>query len=247
MPLPRTGTTLTMDPIGETAEAAEEFGPFGARDALHLLEEQGKQVSALVPDCVGLSLALLEHDVTLTLVATRQELAALDGVQYLFDGPCVEAVRADAVIDCPSRDVLDERGWHHFAQATAARNIASTLTLPIRRDGEVVGTVNLYAASQGAFTGLHHEIADIFGAWAPGAVTNADLSFRTRQAAEQAPERLRERLRIDFAVGYISASRDVTINEARELLSDAAARSGVSDEAIASVLFEMERQQYPDE
>ena len=52
-----------------------------------------------------------------------------------------------------------------------------------------------------AFDGLHREIADIFGVWAPGAVTNADLSFRTRRTAEKAPATMR----VDIAVGILMA------------------------------------------
>jgi GAF domain-containing protein len=235
-----------MEPIRETIEAVEEFGPFGAGDVLQLLVERGRQVRSLVPDCVGVSLSLLDHDVTLTLVATSAELAALDGVQYLFDGPCVAAVRTDEVIDCATRGVLDERGWHEFARATAARHVASTLTLPLRAEGRVVGSVNLYAASEAAFSTVQQDVADIFDAWAPGAVTNADLSFRTRDVAEQAPAHLRERLRHDYAVGYIAVSHGVSIDEARHLLRDAAQRSGVSEEAIADVLFEMEGDHEPE-
>ena len=64
--------------------------------------------------------------------------------------------------------------------------LLSTVTLPVLAGGAVVGSINLYAASAEAFVGHHEAIARIFDAWAPGAVTNADLSFSTRAVAEQA-------------------------------------------------------------
>ena len=93
-----------------------------------------------------------------------------------------------------ARDLLDEDTWHLLAMASAARCIVSTLTLPIVKDGRIAGAVNLYGASRQAFTGHHEALAEIFGAWAPGAVTNADLSFSTRRDAEEAPRTPAERV-----------------------------------------------------
>ncbi|WP_363321260.1 GAF domain-containing protein [Nocardioides sp.] len=95
---------------------------------------------------MGLSLASLEHGVTFTLVATRDDVAALDGIQYLFGGPCVDAAHTGEVMTFERGDtVLDEHGWQQFARATAAHAISSTLALPISEGERVVGTVNLYA------------------------------------------------------------------------------------------------------
>ena len=58
----------------------------------------------------------------------------------------------------------------------------------------VVGTVNLYAASRPVPSPVcARMLATIFGAWAPGAITNADLSFSTRDTAREAPQTLRDR------------------------------------------------------
>ena len=81
-----------MEPIPETTEAVEEFGPFDDADLLQDLRARAGEVQAFVPDCVGLSLSSSEHDVTWTMVATSEEIAVLDAVQYLDDGPCVHAV-----------------------------------------------------------------------------------------------------------------------------------------------------------
>ena len=119
-----------MEPIPETIEIDEEFGPFADADLLPQLRERSTHVRALVPDCVGITLASRVHDVTLTLVATSGEIAVLDAVQYLSGGPCVDALDADRVMTYPAGDdVLDEQQWHDFALATAAASIRSTLTL----------------------------------------------------------------------------------------------------------------------
>lgn len=230
-----------MEPIPESSAACDEFGPFADVDLLQQLSSRSDRVRAIVPDCVGLSLASCEHGVTLTLVATAREIALLDAVQYMSGGPCVDAVRAERVVTFAHGDGLDEEAWQHFARATAASGVASTLTLPILAGGAVVGSINLYAASTDAFAGHHEAIARIFDAWAPGAVTNADLSFSTRAVAEQAPRKLQQDLDVQVAVGILAAARGIGLEEALEELHDAARRAGVSKPDLAASLIEIER------
>jgi GAF domain-containing protein len=151
-----------MEPIPETVEAMAELAVASDDDLLAGLTERARLVRSLVPDCVGLSLASVEHGVTFTLVATSDEIAVLDAVQYAFGGPCVDAAHTDEVLEY-QRDgaSLGERDWQDFARATAASGIGSTLSLPILEGERVIGTVNLYAASPDAFTDRHNALAVI--------------------------------------------------------------------------------------
>jgi GAF domain-containing protein len=228
-----------MEPIPETFEALEEFGAYLYDD--DLLTELGRmaaQVREIVPDCVGLSLAYRQHDVTFTLVASDEITAALDALQYLDDGPCVTAVDEAQTIALSEGDLLDEGRWQLFARGTEAAAVASTLTLPIVVDGSVVGSVNLYASSSDAFDGKHRQVAWVLGAWAEGAIVNADLDFTTRRAAEDAPRLLFEATRIQVAVGILASLQDVSPPVARERLREAARRAGVSEAAVARLVIE---------
>jgi hypothetical protein len=231
-----------VQPIPESTEAVEEFGPFMDGDLLQQLRERSERVRDLVPECVGMTLSSRAHDVMLTLVATSEEIAVLDAVQYLYGGPCVDAMDADRVLTYPAGDaVLDERHWHDFARATAAVAINSTLTLPVLTEGAVTGTINLYAPSADAFDGRHEVLARIFDEWAPGAVTNVDLTFSTRKEAEEVPRRLRDDLRIQVAVGILAQRHSGDLEEARELLRAAALRAGVREADLAAEVIEIGR------
>ena len=105
-------------------------------------------------------------------------------------------------------------------------------------DGEVVGTVNLYAATADAFDDRHEELAHVLGAWAPGAVANADLSFETRRTAQNAPQILLDEMRIQVAVGILVASRNISVAAARTHLTSAASRAGVSETAFAKLIIQ---------
>lgn len=226
-----------MEPIPETVALLEEFGEFYDADLLGDLRRKAEAVEELVPELVGLSLAALEDGIAFTLVATDSVVAVLDAVQYLMGGPCVDALPAERVVQYDSDLPDDEGQWQTFAQMTAAKAVATTLTLPILdADKVVVGTINLYAGASGAFRGQHREIAEIFDAWAPGAVTNADLAFETRRTAEHAPQRMRALMRIEAAVGLLMSSRALDATAARELLVQAALRAGVTTERLAQTM-----------
>jgi GAF domain-containing protein len=176
--------------------------------------------------------------VTFTLVASDEQVAGLDGLQYLDDGPCVAAVEREQVETFVTEEVLGEDRWQIFARGTAAAGVASTLTLPIVVDETVVGSVNLYASTARAFDGHHEALARIFDAWAPGAVANADLTFETRRRAQEAPRLLLEEMRVQVAVGILVRSQGISASEARERLQDAAVRAGVSEADMAREVIE---------
>jgi transcriptional regulator with GAF, ATPase, and Fis domain len=229
-----------MEPIPETIKAIEELGPFVVEaDLLDELRQMGGQVMDLVPDCVGLSLASAEHGVTFTLMASERQIALLGAIQELagtigHETPAPEPAEADA-------GLLDERAWQLLAMTTAAQAVASTLTLPILRDNRIAGAVNLYGASRQAFTGHHDQLAEIFGAWAPGAVTNADLSFTTRHDAEQAPQRLRLESTVDQAAAIVAQVEGVSLGTAHRRILEAAQRAGITQEQLAEAVIRLRR------
>lgn len=225
-----------MEPIPETLEALREITSYlDEADLERQLRTAVARAEQVAPGLVGVSLALREHGLTFTLVATEEEIAALDAVQYLASGPCVDAIDLGHGIATPD-GLLSEQQWEHFARASAASGVQSTLTLPVLDGGVVVSTVNLYGREKDTFAGKHEVLASVFGAWAPGAVANADFSFATRRAAQEAPTHLRDAALIDTATGVLAAEREITVEEARAQLNDAARRAGVPVHRLAQVL-----------
>ena len=135
-----------MEPLPETRKVLDELDPHHD-GLLEQLMASARRVHALVPDCVGISLAHVRERLVFTLTATDTEIAVLDAVQYLAGGPCVDAVRAERVLEEELEEPLAEHAWQLFAQSSAATAVRSTLTLPILSGGEVVGSVNLYGGA----------------------------------------------------------------------------------------------------
>ena len=229
-----------MEPIPQTLEAIDELDP--SHDDGTLLDQLRRvadRAQAEAPALVGISIASREHGVTFTLVATDDEIAALDAVQYLASGPCVEAFDDEQGVMVSHQDMLDEATWHEFGLATAAAGIRSTITYPVLKRGRVVGTINLYGASDDAFAGRQEELAEVLGTWAPGAVANADLSFSTRQVAEEAPGILRNEAMVDTAAGIVAAGQGLTVEDAYERLRDASRRAGIPLVKIARTIVQL--------
>jgi GAF domain-containing protein len=227
-----------VEPIPPTAQALESLSRYGDPSAGQALESLARVARELVPECNGISLTVMEDGVSLTLVASSEETAFLDAMQYLDGGPCVEAVEHGVALMVNERDALDEGLWSLFSRASAAAGVASSLSLPILRDGRVVGGANLYASTRDAFVGRHQELADAIGAWAPGAITDADLSFDRRREAEETARRIAQQAEINVAIGIVAESQSVSADVARRRIADAATRSGLTEVEVARIVRE---------
>ena len=226
-----------MEPIPETREVLEELERYGDVRLRASMERSTTLAKERVPGLVGVSLGLVSGGIVLTYVASDLDTAALDAVQYVDDGPCLEAVRQGETVETDTRSLLDEGRWTLFAQASAAAGVRSSVSLPVRREGVVRGGVNLYGNASDTFEGHVKQLARLFGAWAPGAVSNADLSFATRLEAMRSPRRLKGQAYVDRAIGILMA-RGLDPRAAEERLRNAAARAGVAVFVLARALVE---------
>ena len=228
-----------MEPIPETVEALRELTRFGDDATARTLSRISASVEEIVPEVTGLSLTLVVDGLTFTMTATDRPVVEMDAWQYLDGGPCDTTMHTGTPHTYRADDAVDEVSWHLFARATSAAGIRSTLSLPILRDGVVIAGVNVYASTLDAFDGHHEEVAEVCGAWAAGAVTNADLGFNTRSLAIQAPQRLRDSAAVDQAVGTLMARWDISVEEAERRLREAAWRAGLDDADMARIVLDL--------
>jgi GAF domain-containing protein len=220
-----------MELLPQSREALDEYVAESVDDVEGLLRViEGWAVRA-VPDCVALSVTLLDEDLTFTLVdeeATRR--------RERTDAP---TSASDAAQE--RAYALDEAGWADMARERAFDGIASTVSLPVVERGRAVLNIDLYASTAHAFRDRVDGLVDALGAWQAGAVTNADLSFETLRRAELAPALLREQRHVDVAVGLVAARMSVTTHDAAALLDEAAEQAGVTRiqaAGVARVLME---------
>jgi GAF domain-containing protein len=224
-----------VEPIPETRHALGGLKDSGGANLSRLLEDMGRQVRAIVPDCVGLSITSLDGDeqLTFTLAASSVEMAMFDALQYLDGGPCEEAVSIGRTV---RTDDLYEEEWRLLAEATAAKGVRSTLSFPLWKGERIIGGVNLYGASARAFVGSEDALGAILGSRAAEAVSNADLSFATRREARLTDERLEDRAQVSRAVEMLARRNKEDVETARARLESAATRAGLSHVELARLI-----------
>jgi GAF domain-containing protein len=225
-----------MKPIPETVEALRELTRFGDESVARASLRMSRDVQRIVPEIAGLSLSI-NGDLTFTMTASHGPVAQLDGVQYLAGGPCEETLDSGAVHTFRRGNAIDEDRWGLFARATAAAGIASTLSLPVLDGEKVVAGINLYASTPDAFDGHHEELAEACGAWAQGAVRDADMAFTTRFAAAETPARLRNEDLVSQATGVLMGEWWISSEEATRRLQVSAQRAGISDVQMARAIL----------
>lgn len=214
-----------MELLPQSREALDEYVAPPGDDLEDQLSAIESWAADAVPECVAMSVTLLEEDLTFTFVA---------------------GARADVGEVAPTRGAapptagwhaLDEEGWAALAREQAAAGIASTVSLPVVAKDRVVLGIDLYACTPHAFDDRLEDLARSLGAWHEGAVTNADLAFESRRRAEEAPQRLRERRLVEVAIGLLAAREGIDIESARARLRACAVEAGIEDVQAALVLL----------
>jgi GAF domain-containing protein len=211
-----------MDLLPQSREALDEYVAPSVDDVETLLRVIEGWAVRTVPECVALSVTLLDEDLTFTLVDSGAT-----------GGPHTSSAPGEVgTTDVPA---LDELGWAEMARERAFAGIASTVSIPVVEHGRAVLNIDLYASTAHAFHDRIDDLVDTLGAWQAGAVTNADLGFETRRRAEAAPERLREQRLVDVAVGLVAARVGVSTDDAQALVREAAERAGIAEVQVATV------------
>ena len=184
-----------MQPLPEVRAAADALAALtGDMDVLRGLEILSEAAEALIPSVIGVSLTIVVDDEPFTVTATDAATAAVDAVQYLDRGPCLDAATdQDAIM---VGDLLDEERWQVYRHAASASGVRASLSLPLGgAGGPIPGAINLYAAEPHAFKGKERLLAEAFQTSAEDFITNADLSFMTREAARRLPEQMEDKAR----------------------------------------------------
>lgn len=219
-----------MELLPQSREALDEYVTPSVDDVEGLLRViEGWAVRA-VPECVALSVTMLDDDLTFTLVDAGSH------IEEARAGRSAATRVPDSLDDPADGHALDEGGWADMARERAFEGIASTVCLPVVEDGRAVLNIDLYASTAQAFHNRIDGLVEALGAWQAGAVTNADLGFDTLRRAEAAPERLREQRLVDVAVGLVAATVGMTTDDAQALLREAAEHAGISEAQAADVV-----------
>jgi GAF domain-containing protein len=142
-------------------------------------------------------------------------------------GPCVDAfttrepVRVGDLGRAPG-------AWQGFAARARELRFTAVAAIPMRLDEHCIGALDLYCAGPRQWSDHDVRVAGVFADMATSYVVTASELQRHQQIAEQLRQALQSRIIIEQAKGIIAAERQVTVDQAFELLR-AHARSHSAD------------------
>jgi GAF domain-containing protein len=191
---------------------------FDIIDFLHVLTS--RSVELLDVSAAGLLLADPRGE--LRVVAASSEAARLlELFQLQSDqGPCLDCFRSGQPVACT--DLSADQRWPRFTEQAGQAGFSAVQALPMRLRDQVIGALNLFRGTVGAFD---PEVVHVGQALADVATISLlhDRSMRrTDTLNEQLQTALNSRVIIEQAKGKLAERLGIDINQAFTLLRDQA-------------------------
>jgi GAF domain-containing protein len=201
-----------------------------------VLERVSALAKASIPGVAEVSVTLVTDGVPGTAAYTGELALALDEAQYDAGyGPCLSAAAKETVYLI--EQMSQETRWPEFTADALMHGARSSLSIGIPLHKPVNGAVNFYANEPGVFDDAAVELAKTFAGYAAVALANASLYETTAALARQMSEAMASRAVIEQAKGILVAQKQISPEEAFEVLTRAsqAANRKLRDIAQAMV------------
>jgi GAF domain-containing protein len=225
-----------------TAEAIEGLRDvFAAEEPLDDIATRVAQTAvAAVPHADIVSISVVSWPEAGTAAYTDDKALELDHQQYASGrGPCLEA----AVQRTPLRAVISEEHdrWPEFVGAAQNAGVRASLSVPLLIAGaqdeqELVGSLNIYSFTAGAFDQFDTELMRLYSVAAGQAISNNSRWQKARETVGQLETALVSRSDIDMAKGALIALLGCGPDEAFAKLVDESQRRNIK---VRDVVREM--------
>ena len=224
----------------ETSPRSASFFAQVSQDLMQIGEERPTLQSVVeravevVPACDWASVTLRRRRNRTETVAASSDIAReADQLQYdLEEGPCLEA----AATGEPrlSNHLEDSEDWPRWGPRAAKIGVNALLGIQLSTSDEVLGALNLYAGTAGAFTRDDIDIAEIYVTHATNALTAARISTGLRTA-------LHSRHMIGVAQGILMRHYDLNLDQSFELLRRYSSHSNTKLAEVAEYVVQHRR------
>jgi GAF domain-containing protein len=174
-----------------------------------------------VTGCDGASIALSVQGRPATAAITTRVALEVDMVQYdTGEGPCLTALGSPRSVRIDAIETSED--FPHFAVGARKLGVQSVLSVPAMRGEDIVGTLNLYSRTPGAFDETSETIARVLAAQIAIAISRSPEYSAARNVTEQAQRDTDDNADISVATGILIATEDCTAEQAAGLLRHAA-------------------------
>lgn len=230
------GAKSGPDPALVLARAAAADSTF--EETMHLLLESAVAMVDKA-DFAGMTL-IAEGGIPTTPFFTDELSPHLDQAQYdAGRGPCIDAWRRARPVIVDTLDGATE--FPEFERAAKRIGVESTLGVPLRSSGRVIGALNLYACEPASFDDHDAVRVDAIAQAIGTAIANAAAYWEAFELSQQLSEAMANRAVIEQAKGVLMATTGIDADGAFELLR---AQSQAENRKLRDIARELvERQQ----
>jgi transcriptional regulator with GAF, ATPase, and Fis domain len=204
--VPDAQVTRTFVELADTLVA-----DFDLIEFLHLLTV--RCVELLGIDAAGLLLADT-HGVLNVVAASGEQVRLLELLQLQNqEGAAIDCYRAGRVVQCPDL-TRPPAQWPEFAQAARDAGFSSVAAVPMRLRNDIVGAVNLFAATSGELGQEQLSVGQALADIATIGILHERTLRRHEVLVEQLQTALTSRITIEQAKGVLAERLSISVDEA---------------------------------
>jgi GAF domain-containing protein len=206
---------LLSDAFVELADTM--VADFDVIDFLHQLTQRSVQLL----DASAAGVLLADPRGELRLVAASTEAArVLELFQLQNDqGPCLDCFRAGHPVAAPDLTAAGQI-WPQFAAAAREAGFNAVQALPMRLRAQIIGALNLFRATPGAFSHQDLRVGQALADVATIALLQQRSTRRTEILNEQLQGALNSRVVIEQAKGKLAERAGLDMDQAFTVLRD---------------------------
>ena len=206
-------------PHGIAASATAELQELllATEDITGFLDHLATLAVTVLPADTSCGITLRREHGAMTVASSDARASQVDEIQYGHDeGPCLHSLRTGqaVVVD----DLAADDRWGAYRMPALGHGIRSSLSLPLRTNGEIIGALNIYAGTPHAFGPQEQRAACRFADEASRALALAVRIADRTDMSDHLQTALVSRAVIDQALGIIMGQNRCTADEAFDLL-----------------------------
>jgi GAF domain-containing protein len=187
----------------------------------------------------GAGVSLLEGERLRFATAATDAIVLLERIQEeTQNGPCVEAHQSGQPVLVTDLRDRPER-WPELSEGAAEAGMLAVAGIPMRLNGTRLGALNLYHGATRDWSDEEISVSRLLADLATGYVANASRLDRLQHTAEQLQVALDSRLIIEQAKGLLAGERDISMEQAFEVLRGHARRNNASLRAVADAVVNL--------
>ena len=206
-------------PHGIAASATAELQELllATEDITAFLDHLATLAVTVLPADTSCGITLRRDHSAMTVASSDTRASQVDEIQYGHDqGPCLHSMRTGHVVVVD--DLAADGRWGAYRMPALGHGVRSSLSLPLRTNGDVIGALNIYAGTPHAFGPQEQRAACRFADEASRALALAVRIADRTDMSDHLQTALVSRAVIDQALGIIMGQNRCTADEAFDLL-----------------------------